>query len=251
MHIEWLRVLSSRASRAIPQQGIYSPALSGVLTDFVEQLLELSDLPFAKSRERNRCLADLLEREILHGTIEVEKSVVDYPTFSFRLQGWKTNLPLLNTSSMVTELAPVVLYLRHLVRREHILIIEEPEAHLHPAAQAEFTKLLTRAVRSGVRVIMTTHSEWILEQISNLVELSRLPADARESWDGIGDLFLHPEQVGVWLFEARPSKEGTQVKNIPFECAGGFEQTGFEQVADSLYYEWTEISDRILLEGSQ
>ncbi len=241
--------LIARASRVSLQQGIPLPALSGVLTDFLEQLIEFSDLPPAKSRTRNRWLADRLEQEILHGTIEVEKSVVGYPSFSYRPKGWKTNLPLLNTSSMVTELAPVVLYLRYLVHPGDVLIMEEPEAHLHPAAQAELTKLLARAVRSGIRVIMTTHSEWILEQVSNLVELAHLPEDQRESLVGIHDLSLRPEQVGVWLFDSKSSEEGTRVENIPFAREGGFEQTGFEQVAESLYHEWTAISDHVPLDG--
>ena len=98
--------------------------------------------PPERSPDSGRRLAERLEEEILQGTIELENSVIDYPTFSYRPKGWKTDLPLLNTSSMVTELAPVVLYLRHLVRPGDILIIEEPEAHLHPAAQAAFTKIL-------------------------------------------------------------------------------------------------------------
>ena len=48
----------------------------------------------------------------------------------------------MQASSMVAELAPVVLYLRHLVRPDDVLIIEEPESNLHPAMQVEFTRQL-------------------------------------------------------------------------------------------------------------
>ena len=81
----------------------------------------------------------------------------------------------MNSSSMVSELAPVVLYLRHRVQSNDVLIVEEPESHLHPAMQVEFTRQLAALVRSGIRVIVTTHSEWILEELANLVRLSKLP----------------------------------------------------------------------------
>ena len=62
--------------------------------------------------------------------------------FSYQPQGWGEDLPLMNTSSMVSELAPVVLYLRHIVQPGDVLIIEEPESHLHPAMQVEFIRQL-------------------------------------------------------------------------------------------------------------
>ena len=96
---------------------------------------------------------------------------------------------------MVSELAPVVLYLRHVVRPEDVIIIEEPEAHLHPAMQVEFTRQLAAAVRAGVRVIATTHSERILEELANLVRISGLSeADRKDIGGGIA---LEPHEVGT------------------------------------------------------
>ena len=42
------------------------------------------------------------------------------------------------------------------------LIIEEPESHLHPKMQVEFIRQLAAVVHSGIRVMLTTHSEWVL-----------------------------------------------------------------------------------------
>ena len=86
-----------------------------------------------------------------------------YPQFFYKPDGWENALPLMNTSSMVSELAPVVLYLRHVVQPGETLIIEEPETHLHPAMQVEFTRQIAALVHAGVRVIVTTHSDWVLE----------------------------------------------------------------------------------------
>ena len=65
--------------------------------------------------------------------------------------------------------------MRHLVRPDDVLIIEEPESHLHPAMQVEFTRQLAGLVRAGIRVIVTTHSEWVLQELANLVRVSALP----------------------------------------------------------------------------
>ena len=106
-------------------------------------------------------------------------------------------------------------------------------------------------MRSGVRVILTTHSEWILEQIANLVELSYLPAEKRANFQDIRGMSLNPEEVGVWLFDSTSGGQGTHVENIPFGFEGGFDRTGYEQVADSLYNEWSDISDHVPVEGSE
>ena len=106
----------------------------------------------------------------------IDKSeVIDYPHFTYTPKGWKDSLPLMNASSMVSELAPVVLYLRHVVGPGNVLIVEEPESHLHPALQVEFTRQLASLVNSGIRVILTTHSEWVLEELANIVQRSKLP----------------------------------------------------------------------------
>ena len=47
---------------------------------------------------------------------------------------------------MVSELAPLVLFLRGIIQPNDTLIIEEPEAHLHPAAQTKVALTLARLV---------------------------------------------------------------------------------------------------------
>ena len=90
-----------------------------------------------------------LEHTVLKGAIQVEDTGSSYPRFDFEPRGWSDPLPLMRASSMVSELAPVVLYLRHLVQPGDVLIIEEPESHLHPAMQVEFTRQLAGLVRLG------------------------------------------------------------------------------------------------------
>jgi predicted ATPase len=46
-----------------------------------------------------------------------------------------------------------------------LLILENPEAHLHPRGQAEMGKLLALAAANGVQVIVETHSDHILNGV--------------------------------------------------------------------------------------
>ena len=148
---------------------------------------------------------------MLPGSVRSEASVkkgASYPVFSYLPRGWKEyqNLPLMNVSAMVSELAPVVLYLRYIVRTGDVLIIEEPEAHLHPKMQVEFARQLAAAVKAGVRVIATTHSEWILEDLANLVWISGIPEAEHKAIDG--DIALEPHEVGCLVVSAKGTAEG-------------------------------------------
>lgn len=46
-----------------------------------------------------------------------------------------------------------------------LVILENPEAHLHPAGQSKMGELIARAVAGGVQVILETHSDHVLNGI--------------------------------------------------------------------------------------
>ena len=43
-----------------------------------------------------------------------------------------------------------------------LILIENPEAHIHPRAQAELMKLLMKAAKAGIQIIIETHSDHIV-----------------------------------------------------------------------------------------
>ena len=196
-----------------------------------------------RRRRSGETLAGVVEAEILQGAVRLERSESGYPAFSYRPHGWSEDLPLMRASSMVSELAPVVLYLRHVVRRRDVLIIEEPEAHLHPGMQAAFARALARLVRSGVRVVMTTHSEWVLEQIGNLVRLSTVPETRREDL-AVADAALDPADVGAWLFKPSERPKGSVVEEVVLDAETGLYRTDYAGVSEALYNEGAAIFNR-------
>ncbi len=221
-----------------------TPILSGVLADFLSELIEMSGMPSMSYRfDYIEELAMRLEENVLGGAVRMETTQTGYPSFTYRPKDWDANLPLTRASSMVSELAPVALYLRHLVQPGDVLIIEEPESHLHPAMQVAFTRELAAAVRAGIRVIVTTHSEWLLEELANLVRLSQVPDAERQGIAG-GDVALSSDQVGAWLFTPKTRGGGSTVTDIDIDDSGLY-PTGFNDVAVALHNDWAEISSRI------
>ena len=156
----------------------------------------------------------------------------------------------MSTSSMVTELAPVVLYLRHLLGRGDTLIIEEPESHLHPEMQAALACRLAALARSGVHVIVTTHSEWLLDQFANLVRMSKLNERQRSGLPG-NDVTLRPDQFGAWLFKRKQRPNGSIVEEIPVDPDAGGLLSDYSRTADQLYGTWSEIGNRIAERSAQ
>ena len=200
----------------------------------------------SRRRRRHRpggdALSDLgkrLEDGILKGAIEVRGLPgIAYPNFTYRPNGWRFDLPLTNTSSMVSEIAPVVLYLRHVVAPDDLLIIDEPESHLHPAMQVAFTRQIADIVRAGVRIIVTTHSEWVLEELGNVVGRGRLADGGAANQDVVS---LGAGDVGVWLFEPTAEGGGSTVKKIALDEESGLYPSGFDAVARQLHNDWASL----------
>lgn len=232
------RVVVSALIEAATTAGLQAnrsfPILSGVHSDLLQALLRVTSGVKKNGVYKDR-IGQMIEERILGGTIHIDQLTRGYPTFMYRPTGWKEMLPLMNASSMISELAPIILYLRHIVCTGDILIIEEPESHLHPAMQAVLAKIIAELVRDGIRIIVTTHSDWFLDQIGNLVRLSQIPEqDRKRITDGVA---LEESEVGAWLFERSEDGGGSRVTEIKVDPDTGLYPVDYGPVSDSLYNE--------------
>ncbi len=85
-----------------------------------------------------------------------------------------------------------------------ILIVENPEAHLHPRAQSRLTTFLAKVAKTGVQVYIETHSDHILNA-------SRV---------AILDEILTPDELNILYFQ---SDKEEQVIKIPVDKNGGID----------------------------
>jgi predicted ATPase len=82
-----------------------------------------------------------------------------------------------------------------------MLIIEEPEAHLHPELIINMTRVLTWLVRKGAYVIITTHSDYLFSKLNLLIKLSKVDKDKRVKLGYTEDEYLKPDEVSAYLFK--------------------------------------------------
>jgi energy-coupling factor transporter ATP-binding protein EcfA2 len=172
-------------NRGVLRQKIELPGISEPLSDYYIKLSDIRSMPGANVRGAFEEIAWRIEQEILHGTVEFESKT---KRLLFKPLGLNLSLDLSATSSMVSEISPIASYLKYVLPRaeylqtrggsgergeEHpiqLLILEEPEAHLHPSVQIILIDILAQlAEKTATKIIMTSHSNYIFNKCSNLV----------------------------------------------------------------------------------
>ena len=119
-------------------------------------------------------------------------------------KGKKLRLSMDESSSAVRSLLDIGFYLRHEARIGDLLIVDEPELNLHPENQRRIAKLFARLINIGIKVFITTHSDYIIKEINTLIMLNHdqphLKQIAAEEGYGQEEL-LSADQVKVYIAE--------------------------------------------------
>ena len=121
-----------------------------------------------------------------------------------RGKGRRFNIPLHLASSSARGLSDFYFFLRHVARSNHLLIIDEPESHLDTANQIQLARLLAQFVKAGLRVLVTTHSDYLVKEINNLIMLSKPIEDKASIIKKLKyreDDYLEPESVRAYVAE--------------------------------------------------
>lgn len=156
-------------------------------------------------------LAAYLERHILSGSVDFSTPEPDPRREVLFRPATNVSLEIPIASSMVKELSPLVLYLRHFAEPGELLIIDEPEMNLHPEAQAKIIEFLAMLVNAGLNVLFTTHSPYITDHLTNLIR-----ADQSEDKEKVsGEFFL--KQPDAFISKDKVSVYGVhagEVRNV-------------------------------------
>jgi predicted ATPase len=86
----------------------------------------------------------------------------------------RVRLRINEVSSSLRSLVDLMIYLKHDARRGDILMIDEPELNLHPENQRKLMHLFGMLINIGIKVYITTHSDYIVKELNNLILLNGL-----------------------------------------------------------------------------
>jgi len=129
---------------------------------------------FNRGREKADNLREQLTDEFFGGEIKFERD----QQYVSANDGRK--IPFSILSSGQQELLPLWLTLEYFSAfddKKQFLYVEEPEAHLFPVAQSAIIQYLVRIVtqkKAGNRLVVTTHSPYILSKVNNLLKAGGL-----------------------------------------------------------------------------
>jgi len=147
------------------------------------------------------------EQKISKGiTINVEQSS-DYTNYvikyGYELEGIRPvqNLRAENIGFGVSYTLPVIVAILS-AKKGDLIIIENPEAHLHPDAQLDLGNLICMAAQHGVQLIIETHSDHIV----NAVQIS-----CKQFHDTDGGKGISKDNVAIHYFGSR--NEGLAAKS--------------------------------------
>lgn len=117
-----------------------------------------------KKKSKFHLLADEIEDDLLHGQL----SVTDNGDIQFAINKEKS-IGINESSSAIKTLAPIVFYIRHLANTSRLLFIDEPELNLHPKNQILLAKVFVKMINAGLRLVISTHSDYIIREINNMI----------------------------------------------------------------------------------
>jgi hypothetical protein len=172
------RTYTKTASDGLTFAGNFEPYVASVIAQWQN----------AKDRERLRELGSILEDIGL--TWKVEARAVDDTRVELRVArllhgktgGARDLVSIADVGFGVSQTLPVVVALL-VARPGQIVYLEQPEIHLHPAAQRRLVNAMIKAAQRGVILVIETHSTFVLREIQTRIAQGHVSPDlVRMHW---------------------------------------------------------------------
>lgn len=211
----------------------------GMYRDFLAQLDDLKT-PSRIVSPDNQFYANYIAK-LADGEIVLENGSV------FLLFESGEKIPVSAAASSVKELMPFLLILQNGKNRQYnSLLFEEPEAHVHPKKQFLVMDMLARCCNKGMLIQMTTHSDYLLGRMNQLLLLGKIKEKSMDAFEKFckdhqfnKNLYLETEQVGAYYFKRQDGKVVIEMQDL----SEGLPFSSFEDTVRSQMELSADITD--------
>ena len=168
--------------------------------DFIRRLEDIAKRQSFIAKEHPEVLARFAD--IIGGRYVVTEG----DQLSYIPKGANIALKMVESSSAVRSLLDIGFYLRHVAQKGDLLIVDEPELNLHPENQCRIARLFASLIKIGIKVFITTHSDYIVKELNTLIMLNHdkphLKSIAKEYGYQDSEL-IRSDQVKVYMAQEK------------------------------------------------
>lgn len=161
-------------------------------------------------------------KKLIHGDVVTEKD----ETYLLLETGKK--IPMSAAASSIRELSPLLFWIKNKNIEMSSVCLEEPEAHAHPEMQYDIADLLASCINKGAFIQMTTHSDYLLTRINQLIKLYQLQQSNPDKFENSAFVrnkrqTLNPQKIKAYYFNFSEEKgyvtiqEQNLSEGIPFD----------------------------------
>lgn len=196
--------------------------------DFLNNSFELKKL-----NSEFKDLAIEIQTEILKGKYKLEKDGIYFlPNKQYsNANNFNQKISLHLSSSTAKTFFSLVFYLEHLAKAGETLIIDEPELNLHPDNQRKIARILTMIANRGIKVIVSTHSDYFVREINNLIMLKdefQSKPEIMQTYGYNENMLISDKKVSAYLFD------DNSIKLMDIDNKEGIIANTFDEVINSL-----------------
>ncbi|WP_166461224.1 AAA family ATPase [Flavicella sediminum] len=207
------------------------------IRDGLEIAEDLSN--YSKTKSEFYEFALEIENELLQGEVILTKDG-DVQFKSNKAKSKK--IPIHLTASIVKTLSSLIFYLKYIATKNELIIIDEPELNLHPNNQVLLTKFFAKLINKGFRILISTHSDYIVREINNLIMSSSDKEGVNIIAENLGyskEYNLPYTEVNAYLFNYKNIKS----RNVTVEPIN-VSETGFDvNTIDTTVDKLNEVSE--------
>ena len=164
-----------------------------------------------------------LFRTILEGEVDKEETTYIYTTND-------ASMPVSAAAASIREIAPLQILAKKQDVSRCAILVEEPEAHLHPLKQRMMADIIGALSHNGAIMQITTHSDYFLRRLNELIMFAKAkkttddPDKLRtlsEKVNIVEDMSIDESIIGAYLLRKQADNTSIAVKQdisngIPF-----------------------------------